>query len=226
MEASDEQLSDVCRKLPTDHEPCGAGGPNCEACRWFQPLLRAGALDWGVCANAQSPRAGLLTYQEQGCPHFEQAEEPADDETWRRRTDFKDRVANVLEEALFDYADLKSAKANGPAALGAAIRGYDPFPPEYDYWTWYWDNKVDRLIGHLGTILSQEEEFDRRKAVQEAVSEIKQGGGRWWRRAPGSIAGAIGCDPSAVRVPDTPGREDEFWRRVEDVVREALGREG
>jgi hypothetical protein len=28
-------------------------------------------LDWGICANAKSPRAGLLTFEHQGCPDFE-----------------------------------------------------------------------------------------------------------------------------------------------------------
>lgn len=28
-------------------------------------------LDWGVCANAASPRVGLLTFEHQGCPQYE-----------------------------------------------------------------------------------------------------------------------------------------------------------
>jgi len=27
-------------------------------------------MDWGVCANPKSPRAGLLTFEHQGCPEF------------------------------------------------------------------------------------------------------------------------------------------------------------
>jgi len=49
-EASDKQLWQVCRKLPSDFEPFGerkwAGRsqdkPDCDTCRWFQPLLRPG----------------------------------------------------------------------------------------------------------------------------------------------------------------------------------------
>jgi hypothetical protein len=26
--------------------------------------------DWGICANATSPRCGLLTFEHQGCPNF------------------------------------------------------------------------------------------------------------------------------------------------------------
>jgi hypothetical protein len=29
-------------------------------------------LDWGVCVNPVSPRVGLLTFEHQGCPQFEQ----------------------------------------------------------------------------------------------------------------------------------------------------------
>jgi hypothetical protein len=28
--------------------------------------------DWGVCGNPQSARSGLLTFEHQGCPEFEQ----------------------------------------------------------------------------------------------------------------------------------------------------------
>jgi hypothetical protein len=30
------------------------------------------AFDWGVCANPASPRLGLLTFEHQGCPQFEE----------------------------------------------------------------------------------------------------------------------------------------------------------
>jgi hypothetical protein len=32
-------------------------------------------MDWGVCTEPQSPRAGLLTFEHMGCPHFEQEPE-------------------------------------------------------------------------------------------------------------------------------------------------------
>ena len=82
-DASDDQLWQVCRKLPSDFEPYGErkwegkprGKHDCGTCRWFQPLLRPGKLDWGACANPHSPRAGLLTFWEQGCERFEQERE-------------------------------------------------------------------------------------------------------------------------------------------------------
>lgn len=47
--------------------------PDCSAgCLWWNPLHSEDGidLDWGVCLNARSPRAGLLTFEHQaghGC---------------------------------------------------------------------------------------------------------------------------------------------------------------
>jgi hypothetical protein len=67
---SNEKLWRVLKKLPTDFEPYGK--------RKRKANKLAGQLgqDWGVCANLQSPRAGLLTFEHQGCPQYE-----ADDRT-------------------------------------------------------------------------------------------------------------------------------------------------
>lgn len=69
----------LCRKLPTDFEPYGerdrdTADPcaDCSCgCRHFIPLEGELGSDWGVCANPKSPRAGLLTFEHQGCPQFE-----------------------------------------------------------------------------------------------------------------------------------------------------------
>jgi hypothetical protein len=69
-------LHAVCRHLPTDFEPYGFrgrddGGNDCSCgCRFFLPL-QCQPSDWGVCANPNSPRVGLLTFEHQGCHHFE-----------------------------------------------------------------------------------------------------------------------------------------------------------
>jgi hypothetical protein len=76
MPGSHEQLWQIAVKLPTDFEPYGqrkresVGDCSC-SCRRFLPLV-AMPLDWGVCANPASPRVGLLTFEHQGCPQFEQ----------------------------------------------------------------------------------------------------------------------------------------------------------
>lgn len=76
---SHEGMWAVCRKLPSDFEPYGervrVEGPDCSCgCRFFVPLHGNLAFDWGVCANPKSPRAGLLTFEHQGCREFEGVE--------------------------------------------------------------------------------------------------------------------------------------------------------
>jgi hypothetical protein len=72
--ATHDELWAVCRKLPTDFQPYGdreRDEPDCSAgCRWFHALEGQVGFDWGVCANPESPRAGLLTFEHQGCEKF------------------------------------------------------------------------------------------------------------------------------------------------------------
>jgi hypothetical protein len=68
----------VCQKLPSDFKPYGkrdrARTEPCADCSCgcvhFLPLNGEVGMDWGVCANPKSPRAGLLTFEHQGCPEF------------------------------------------------------------------------------------------------------------------------------------------------------------
>lgn len=70
-----ERLHALVKHLPTDFEPYGErerDGPDCSCgCRWFLPLEGKLGMDWGICANTRSPRAGLLTFEHQGCPEYE-----------------------------------------------------------------------------------------------------------------------------------------------------------
>jgi hypothetical protein len=73
---ADEAFWRVLKKLPTDFEPYGKrkrkGILDCSCkCRWFCKLAGRLGQDWGVCSNSQSPRAGLLTFEHQGCPQYE-----------------------------------------------------------------------------------------------------------------------------------------------------------
>ena len=105
-DASDEQLWRVCRKLPSDFEPFGErhwdgkarDKLDCGTCRWFQALLRPGRLDWGTCANPNSPRAGLLTFWEQGCLQFEEERESGTEDMRRNRSEFKDRIEDWVRQ--------------------------------------------------------------------------------------------------------------------------------
>jgi hypothetical protein len=73
---SNEILWRVLTKLPTDFEPYGRrkrnGDLDCSCnCRWHYALAGRLGQDWGICANPHSPRAGLLTFEHQGCPQYE-----------------------------------------------------------------------------------------------------------------------------------------------------------
>jgi len=74
-----ERLWQLTKKLPTDFEPYGKRnritdwGPDCSCdCKWYLPLEGAIGMDWGVCSNPDSPRAGLLTFEHQGCKMFKE----------------------------------------------------------------------------------------------------------------------------------------------------------
>ncbi len=70
------ELWGICKRRPDDYEPYGfarreSGDCSC-GCRFYlklgDPVLSS---DWGVCANPASHRAGLLTFEHQGCLKFE-----------------------------------------------------------------------------------------------------------------------------------------------------------
>lgn len=81
-QALHEQLHALCRRLPSDFKPYGdreREGNDCSfGCRHFFKLLGELGFDWGVCLNSRSPRAGLLTFEHQGCEMYEFGAEPPD----------------------------------------------------------------------------------------------------------------------------------------------------
>lgn len=70
------QLHRVLKKLPSDFTPYGQevrdGKSDCSSgCRFYIPMAPPLQEDWGVCSNPAGPRAGLLTFEHQGCAGFE-----------------------------------------------------------------------------------------------------------------------------------------------------------
>lgn len=74
----------VVKHLPQDYAPWGDVGrwkdpalayPDCSmGCRhahWLHDPKHGKDLDWCVCVNPESHRAGLLTFEHQGCQWFE-----------------------------------------------------------------------------------------------------------------------------------------------------------
>lgn len=70
-----EKLLKIVRTLETDYEPYGKverDNSDCSCgCRHFAKLAGDAGEEWGVCVNRDSARAGLLTFEHQGCPEFE-----------------------------------------------------------------------------------------------------------------------------------------------------------
>ena len=70
-----DKLLEVVRTLKSDYEPYGeaeATSSDCACgCRHFVRLGGDAGNKWGVCASSKSPRAGLLTFEHQGCAAFE-----------------------------------------------------------------------------------------------------------------------------------------------------------
>ncbi len=74
-----EHLLSIYRRLPSDFQPYGErernDEPDCSVgCKYFLQLPGNLGTDWGVCINPVSPRAGLLTFEHQGCEQFESDE--------------------------------------------------------------------------------------------------------------------------------------------------------
>ena len=75
-----KELWKVCKKLPSDFEDYGKrsrddGGADCSmGCKFFHELKGEAGMDWGICGNPKSPRAGLLTFEHQGCELFKYGE--------------------------------------------------------------------------------------------------------------------------------------------------------
>jgi hypothetical protein len=74
-----DELWLVCKKLPEDYEPYGQEAErrmDCSCgCRWYHVVAGAEGADWGVCFSPKSHRSGLLTFEHQGCHHFEQEDD-------------------------------------------------------------------------------------------------------------------------------------------------------
>ena len=78
-----EELWRVCQRKPGDYEPYGKRkrlkrlkgtvilGDCSGGCKWYHTLSGPASLDRGICGEPRSHRAGLLTFEHQGCPEFE-----------------------------------------------------------------------------------------------------------------------------------------------------------
>ena len=57
----------ACKKTEDDNQKPACG----DDCAKYIPLQGKAGTDWGVCVEPQSPRVGLLTFKDSGCPSYE-----------------------------------------------------------------------------------------------------------------------------------------------------------
>ena len=76
--AAHHRLLELAEEKDTDFEPYGIRTREGEkwqdcsvGCRHFAVLAGPLGSDRGICMSPRSPRAGLLTFEHQGCPEFE-----------------------------------------------------------------------------------------------------------------------------------------------------------
>ena len=67
-----QRLLRIVKALPTDYAPWGDAshedhdGDCSSGCIYYRKLEGMLGMDWGICMNPRSPRAGLLTFEHQG----------------------------------------------------------------------------------------------------------------------------------------------------------------
>jgi hypothetical protein len=215
---SDEELWEACRKLPSDWEPHGRrkwlgrreDRPDCETCYWFVELFRTWP-DWGVCANPESARAGLLTFREQGCWQHEAEKERRFQATRPARCDFIRGFEKFLRERAADFIHEEVRRANDPLPDEA------PPAPTPDH------IRQSPLFIILRRLLRHADEDFRRQALGEMAARARWESSRYWEVARRFWARSVGEDTSKIRLPENVwGLEEEFWGRVDAAIHEAL----
>lgn len=110
-------LHSLCTHLPTDFEPYGERsretdwGPDCSCgCLHFLTLEGSLGADWGVCANPASPRAGMLTFEHQGCRFYE--DDPELETEFERRLEEHTRNPSPVIERILPIKAARDTSLN------------------------------------------------------------------------------------------------------------------
>jgi hypothetical protein len=219
---SDEELWEACRKLPTDWEPHGKrrwhgrreDRPDCDTCRWFVELFRTSP-DWGACANPESARAGLLTFREQGCWQHEPERERCRPAARTARCGFMRVFEAFLREQAADFIKAEVRRANDPSP---SEESPSPAPEDIRETSLFF--VVRRLLKHA------DEDFSR-PAFARMVANARRDVRRYWEFARCHWSQSLGIDISEIDIPqDASELEQEFWRRVDAAIGEALRERG
>jgi len=104
-----QALLELVKNLPEDFAPYGTRErtiPDCShGCRFALPLAGELGADWLVCSNPASHRAGLLTFEHQGCEKFEPDAFIGVDFA-KPNAEHAVRIVRELKRAVRDAADL------------------------------------------------------------------------------------------------------------------------
>ena len=215
---SDEELWDVCRKLPTDWEPYGQrrwhgrreDRPHCDSCKWFTELFRTWP-DWGVCCNTESPRAGLLTNREQSCWQHEAITERHFQAVRTARCDFMRRFEEFLREQAAVFIKEQVHRANDPSPEAEPpVR----MPEQI---------RQTPLLAVVGRLLRHAHEDFGRPAFHAMVVRARNDTRRYWEFARCYWSQSLGIDVDEIDLPENTWElEEKFWRRVDAAIDKAL----
>ncbi len=184
--------------------------PDCDTCVWYLELFRQ-APDWGVCTNASSERAGLLTHREQGCWQYEPMDERHYQPARTARCDFVRKFEEYRrqEGAAFIKEQVKRAndpspEKEPPAPTSVQVRKTPLFVV------------IRRLLRH------SDEDFTR-PAFDAMAARARRDTRRYWDFARCYWSRTVGQEPTAIRLPENMRElENQFWRRVDAAISEAL----
>jgi hypothetical protein len=175
-------------------------------------LLRTSP-DWGACSNPESERAGLLTFREQGCWQHEPENRSSRHHLRPAGCDFLRRFEAFLREQAATYIKDQVRRANDPSPEAEPTV---PAPERIRETSLFVVTR--RLLRHAA------EDFSR-TAFDAIAARAKNDARRYWEFARCYWSRTVGADKSEIRLPENMRElEEEFWRRVDAAVAEALRR--
>jgi hypothetical protein len=175
-------------------------------------LLRTSP-DWGACANPESERAGLLTFREQGCWKHEPENGSRRHRLRPSRCDFIRRFEAFLHEQAADLIKQEVRRANDP------LPNEEPSIPTAEH------IRESPLFTVIRRLLRHADEDFSRPAFDAMAARVKNDTRRYWEFARCYWSRTVGADKSEIRLPENIRElEEEFWRRVDAAVVEALRR--
>jgi hypothetical protein len=216
--ASDDELWEACRKLPSDWEPFGRrkwlgrreARPDCDTCRWFTGLFHTWP-DWGVCCNPESERAGLLTYREQACWQHEPEKERRYQIIPSARCDFVQRFETFLREQAAAFIREQVHRANDP------LPEHEPPAPTTE------QVRQTPLFIVIRRLLKHADEDFGRRAFDAMAARARKDTRRYWEFARCYWSRTLGIEIDEIGLPESTWElEERFWRRVDAAIAEAL----